>query len=298
MIKRNLLETVLRVTLVIVLAACGIALCLAAKAHAADVAATVTATPADALHDPLVAPAAAFDDVRAAQKIGWPLAVLAVLVMLSRVLGGAGTRWSVPWLAWLAKGTAAFVVGGLGSVSAAAFNALALGGTWFAVVAAAVGAGLALTSPTTRPVAAQPGFARLGVLLAIAALTTGLLASTGCATLKRTAGAAVGALVDCTAPKLRARIAQVEPAVRPMLVELAQLEHPDASALRGLVRNLDGEIRTCALPVIGAAVAAFLESAPRTHAQQIDPAKVRALVREVADAELGGAHFVTANGTL
>lgn len=103
--------------------------------------------PADQLHNPVDAPVAAYDDFKAAQKIGWPLALLAALVMLTRGIATAATRWSISWLAWLAKGAAATAISGAGAIGAAAFNTLALGGTWFAVAVAAMGALLALMTP-------------------------------------------------------------------------------------------------------------------------------------------------------
>jgi hypothetical protein len=106
--------------------------------------------PADGLHDPVIAPVEAYDDFRAAQKIGWPLALLAALVMLTRGLATASTKWSISWLAFLSKGAAAVILAGLGTCGAAAFNTLALGGTWFAVATAAIGAALALIQPTPK----------------------------------------------------------------------------------------------------------------------------------------------------
>jgi hypothetical protein len=104
--------------------------------------------PSVELHNPVTDPIAAFDDVKAAKKLGWPLALLALLIMLTRGLGTIGTRWgSMSWLAWLGKGSTAVIVSGVGTVATAAFNTLALGGTWFAVMMAAAGAFFALLAP-------------------------------------------------------------------------------------------------------------------------------------------------------
>lgn len=104
--------------------------------------------PADKLRDPVSDPVGAFDDVRAARKLGWPLALLAVLIMVARGLQSAGQRWpNSRWLSWLNTGARAFVIAGAATVAAASFNTLALGGTWFAVAMAAVGAALALLAP-------------------------------------------------------------------------------------------------------------------------------------------------------
>lgn len=108
--------------------------------------------PADKLHDPVLAPLEAMDDARAMQKLGWPLALLASLIMVARGLASAGKRWpSVRWLAWLNTGVRAFAIAGVATVAAAAFNTLALGGTWFAVAMAAAGAGLAMLVPSPPP---------------------------------------------------------------------------------------------------------------------------------------------------
>lgn len=111
-----------------------------------------SATPADKLHDPVAEPMAAFDDVVAMKKIGWPLALLGALIMLARGVQSAAKRWpTVKALAWLGTGVRAFVIAGVITVSTASFNALATGGTWFAVAMAAFGAFLALLAPAPKP---------------------------------------------------------------------------------------------------------------------------------------------------
>lgn len=100
--------------------------------------APVVTPPADKLHDPVAAPAAAFDDVRAAKSVGWAAAVFAVLVMLARLLGRV-QRYS--FLAWLGKGRTAVVVAGTGAIAAAVYNVAMEGGSWMALLFAAVLAG-------------------------------------------------------------------------------------------------------------------------------------------------------------
>lgn len=119
--NRELLKTIAFVLLMTALATAALALCLAARVYA-DV-------PADALHDPLSAPGAAFDDLKAAQKLGWGLAVLAGLTMLSRVLGRFGG-----WFKFLAEGKLALAIGATGMFAATAYNAAVLGGSWFAAL--------------------------------------------------------------------------------------------------------------------------------------------------------------------
>jgi hypothetical protein len=108
----------------------------------------VAQTPADKLPNPGDDPAKALDAEKAAYKLGWPLAVLAALVMLAKL---AGTAATISWLAWLGKGKAAAIAAGVGAVSAAAFNALALGGTWYAALIAAGGVVLLLIKPHAEP---------------------------------------------------------------------------------------------------------------------------------------------------
>lgn len=96
---------------------------------------SASATPADKLHDPTSSPAASWDDVKVAKKVGWPLAVFAVLVMLARLVGKLGGKVS-----WLAKGKAAVIVGAVGAIAASCYNAAADGGAWTATLMAGAGA--------------------------------------------------------------------------------------------------------------------------------------------------------------
>lgn len=107
---------------------------------------SAAAAPADSLHDPLSAPAAAFDDLKAAKKVGWPLAILAGAVIVSRLLGRAGGIFKP-----LASGKAALVVGAVGAASCSAYNALALGGSWLAVAMALVVAAAAYWDSHAKP---------------------------------------------------------------------------------------------------------------------------------------------------
>lgn len=95
--------------------------------------ATEQTAPADALHDPLTNPAGAYDDIRAAKRTGWGAVFLVVLIMAC----GVASRISAS-LSWLAKPRVLLAVGSLGTFGATAYNAIALGGTWVAALAAAV----------------------------------------------------------------------------------------------------------------------------------------------------------------
>jgi hypothetical protein len=92
--------------------------------------------------DPLVDPAAAFDGFRALYKIGWPVTVIAGVAVLARLLG----RF-VPRFAMLA-GKPAAVIAVVAACAAAAFDVLALGGSWASVVMAAFTSLLTLWQPT------------------------------------------------------------------------------------------------------------------------------------------------------
>lgn len=109
---------------------------------------SAVAAPADALPNPAKDPGGALTAEKAAYKLGWPLAVLAALIMLCRALGTAA---SISWLAWLGKGKWAVITAGIGAVAASAFNALALGGTWYAALIASAAVGFALLKPHAEP---------------------------------------------------------------------------------------------------------------------------------------------------
>lgn len=112
------------------------------------------ASPADQLPDLASNPTKAFDAEKAAYKLGWPLGLLAAIIMLGRGIGQAGRK--LAWLAWLNKGAAAVITAGAVTVAIAAFNALALGGTWYAAALASAAAGFALLKPHVEPQPASP----------------------------------------------------------------------------------------------------------------------------------------------
>ncbi len=94
----------------------------------------VVAVPSDAIADPVKEPAAAFDDVKAARKTGWTLALLVVLIMALRGLG------YFKGLSFFKKDRVAIVVAGALTVATSLFDTLILGGTWVAALYAAAGA--------------------------------------------------------------------------------------------------------------------------------------------------------------
>ncbi len=111
---------------------------------------TVTTTlTTSTLHDPMLDPTGAFDDIRAAKKVNWPLALLAGLLIILKGMGSASKRWpKAKPLVWLNTGKAAFILAGFLTVGAATFNSLALGGTWFAVMSACAASLFSLMVPT------------------------------------------------------------------------------------------------------------------------------------------------------
>lgn len=120
------------------------------------VAAPAADPPPTALPNPVDNPGAAIDSLKAAKKLGWAAAILAAIVMLAAGLARAAAKWpTLPGLSWFAKHkTAIFVTAAVSTIGAAAYNAIALGGTWLAAGAAAVAALLTLIAPT--PPVSQP----------------------------------------------------------------------------------------------------------------------------------------------
>lgn len=84
--------------------------------------------------DPLENPGAAISEFQLAKKTGWPLAVLLVLVMITH---GLAYLEVTPLGKWLAVGTRASVISALGTMIAAAYNAVLMGGTLTAALFAA-----------------------------------------------------------------------------------------------------------------------------------------------------------------
>jgi hypothetical protein len=96
-----------------------------------DAPATETSTaapekPSDKIHDPITEPGAAWDDVKAAKKIGWAAAVFAVLLVIGRL---ASRAKSIGFLGWLGKGRTAIVVAGALAVAAGCYDVAVQGGS-------------------------------------------------------------------------------------------------------------------------------------------------------------------------
>lgn len=115
----------------------------------------------DSLHNPAAEPVAAWDDVKAARKTSWPLAVWAGLAMLGKALAYGRERLKgVPLLgklaSWLATGKAAMVVAGFGAIGAAGYDILVSGGSLVAALVASGIAAAGVTHSTTQPPKPSP----------------------------------------------------------------------------------------------------------------------------------------------
>lgn len=131
----------------------------ASVSEAAPATVTTTTTtvapqkPADAIPDPLANPVQAYDALKDAKKKDWGYFLLFCGVMLTATLTRAAAKWpTAPVLSQIAKHkTVILVVTCAGFVSAAAFNALALGGDWLAVAKTAAAAMLTFVLPSPKP---------------------------------------------------------------------------------------------------------------------------------------------------
>lgn len=113
----------------------------------------------EAVANPARSPVAAWDDVKAARKTSWPLAVWLVLVMLGKALAyGRDKLGKVPLVgklaAVLAKGKGAMILAAVGAVGAAGYEVLLGGGSWVAALVASGAALGGVISSTTRPATA------------------------------------------------------------------------------------------------------------------------------------------------
>lgn len=261
--------------------------------------------PSDQLDDPLAAPGDAYADLVAAKRSGgWALALLAGLVMLTRTLarlpGAVGAWWRV--------GARATGLASAGAIGAAAFDALALGGTWIAVLFAAAGAGFALLAPVPPPkptLTGPDGAARATLATLLVVVLAGAALQPACATARARGAAAAGAFIDCHAPAIQASVAELLPlATQAVLAAISgDGRHVDTDRLREAARPLRSDLGRCAL---AGAVAAIATPAltPRARAEQVmaaglevDGPALRAAFASVR-AELGWPDVRGAGGAL
>lgn len=112
--------------------------------------------PSDEIANPVDDPIGAINDAREAQRQNWALFGLAIAIMVSRGLGTLRSRYPASKLLARMTGRPGLIVAGVGFVGASAFDALALGGSWYAVVVAAIGALLSLLVPEPSTAAKAP----------------------------------------------------------------------------------------------------------------------------------------------
>ncbi len=121
--------------------------------HAAVPAAAATTTPSQALHNPASEPLQSWSDALAAKKIGWTALVFALVTMLAMGVGTLGKN--IAKLAWMNRGRAAVILGGVAAVGAAGFDVAMQGGSPLALFLAVWTAGLAFYQRST-PLSQQP----------------------------------------------------------------------------------------------------------------------------------------------
>lgn len=102
--------------------------------------------PADQLHDPLSAPMAAFDDLKAAKRLGWGVAFLAGAILSLRLLSKLGGFFKP-----LGEGKVALYLGAVGVLVLTAYNAVIQGGTWMAAAFTAIVAAAAWWDAHKQP---------------------------------------------------------------------------------------------------------------------------------------------------
>lgn len=136
------------------------------------------------------------------------------------------------------------------------------------------------------------------------ALLLGLVMASSCATVRRAgaAGAAVG--LDCQAASVQATVLEAGSLARAyVLSTISGSGSVDTTALRAAARDLRSDALRCAF---AAALAGLAEAAssppdpesPQSLGLQLDPAQLRAAVREIAESEWGIEGGVLVGGEL
>lgn len=269
---------------------------LGEQAPAASPPPAASPRPSDALHDPVLDPAGAIDDAAAAKRQGWPILVLVGVVLVSRGLGTARRRWpGSRALRWM-SGRAGLITIGSGAIAAAAFDALVLGGSWFAAGYAALGAALALIDP--GPV--QPAPARnpergsaAGPVLAWLACAGALYAAGlawGCAPTKHVAKATTAAVVDCTAETLARGAEAYAGRVRDAVADCTAEAGTDWGCVGAKVGELGREV---GLEVAGCAAMRVAADMLAPTAVPVDRAGIEAGWERVREEHLEGRTFET-----
>ncbi len=103
--------------------------------------------PSATIDDPTVAPGAAWDDVKAARKVGWAATGLVAVRMLLFVVAWLGSKKQWKLTEPLRRNKVAWLVAAVPVVVAAAYDALMLGGSILAALTAAGAAAFAVLDP-------------------------------------------------------------------------------------------------------------------------------------------------------
>lgn len=229
-------------------------------ASAAEPVASVLPAPAAVLHDPVVDPTGAIDDIQAARRLGWPIAVGVIAALLAMALGTAGAR--IRWLSWLARGTAATALGAVSACGSAAFDAAVLGGSPVVVAVAAIGAVLAFwrahraaPSATSRAPTERGAVHPLLAILLGAAVVLGAGMAWSCSSAQRRA--VIDDVVDCTIGVAAEHAAEYEDILEHVIRAATSPDgHVDWARVRAAAIGFGAGTGACAL---AAAVGRLLE---------------------------------------
>lgn len=229
------------------------------------------------------------EDVRdAARSHGWALGALVGLILVGRTMRRARRRWPASRaLAWMG-GPAGLIVGGSAIVASAAYDALALGGSWLAAGFAAVGAVLYLLDPdpVPRPRQAEAGSVAGRVLFWLACTAVGCVVgfSLACSSAKHTARVTSAAVVDCTAEAFRAGAERYAAHVRDAVVRCGD----DWGCVGDAVAELGQEV---GLEVAGCAALRVVADMLSPSVAPVDRGRIEAGWDRVRIERLGGRVF-------
>lgn len=138
-------------------------------------------------------------------------------------------------------------------------------------------------SPAITP---QGGFARLPLLIAMAAIGALLALSSSCGAARGAANAAGKAVVDCTTANARSLITQFGPVLESALVSATHGDGSlDTDAVKSITRNFAADTGMCvAASVFAAAIApkSTDPNAPQSSPVAADPTALRATFGELA----------------
>jgi hypothetical protein len=156
------------------------------------------------------------------------------------------------------------------------------------LIAAIIGQGIADTGKLKKlDPPSEGGFVRTTLLLVMlpfaAIVAAAVLLTGGCAASKAGAKAAGDSFATCSAEAAKSAAAALDPVLGPLVIAAASAPDADLAPLRRVVGLLREDIRRCALEAVRDGILAFLAAAPRTHAQQLDPERVRAVVAEALE---------------